>query len=117
MKTCLRCKCQNPDDANYCRQCGFPLENDRELILKKAISSFEGTYRQMIQELEEKNRKIEELSRLCDSSGSTKRRINTSRYLEAVDLGLSVDWAMCSKAPTRWRKTIRLRGIEEIPIG
>lgn len=96
MKPCLRCKRQNPDDANYCRHCGFPLESDRELILKKAISSFEGTYRQMIQELEEKNRKIDELSRLCESSGSTRQRTNTLRYLEAVDLGLSVGWASCN---------------------
>lgn len=96
MKTCLRCNRQNPDDANYCRHCGFPLESDRELILKNAINSFEGVYRQMILELEEKNKKIEELSRLCESYGSIKQQANTSHHLEAVDLGLSVDWASCN---------------------
>lgn len=96
MKACHRCKGQNPDGANYCRYCGFPLERDRELILKKAISSFEGAYRQMIQELEEKNKKIEELSRLCRSDVNIGSQANTVHYLDAVELGLSVDWASCN---------------------
>ncbi|MHC4608402.1 MAG: zinc-ribbon domain-containing protein [Planctomycetota bacterium] len=74
-KTCSECGADNPDQANFCRKCGRPLDPDLKAAVSKGVTLLPGTepFLGEIVGLIRGNKSIESLKLIREKTGCSLR--------------------------------------------